>query len=125
MAKLTARSVETTKRRGRYGDGLYLLVSGTGAKSWVFRYMRNGVSHDMGLGPVEALSLADARAEAFAAKQLLRNGGDPLSEQQAQRATRKSTAPTLKEFADDWIKRQEPSWRNEKHRAQWRNTLRT
>ena len=39
MGKLTFKGVEAIKEPGRYadGDGLHLLVSKTGAKSWVLR----------------------------------------------------------------------------------------
>ena len=51
---LTARAVETL-REGYHADGggLYLQVSGTGGRSWIFRYQHNkGKRRDMGLGPV-------------------------------------------------------------------------
>ena len=36
------------------GDGLYLQVSRANARSWIFRYFRNGKSHEMGLGSLKA-----------------------------------------------------------------------
>jgi Arm DNA-binding domain len=51
--KLSA--VEVTKARGpavlHDGGGLYLRVSVTEAKSWVFRYQLDGKRRDMGLDP--------------------------------------------------------------------------
>jgi hypothetical protein len=32
------------------GDGLYLQVTRGNARSWIFRYFRNGKSREMGLG---------------------------------------------------------------------------
>ena len=48
--KLTARAAATTKP-GRYGDGagLYLVVSATGARKWVFRFTFGGKVTEMGL----------------------------------------------------------------------------
>jgi hypothetical protein len=46
------------------GGGLYLRVSRTGAKSWVFRFQLDGKRRDMGLGPFPDISLADARRRA-------------------------------------------------------------
>ena len=54
------------KKPGRYADGgsLYLNVSNTGSKSWLFRYKRDGVGHWMGLGSVSTFSLKEAREKA-------------------------------------------------------------
>ena len=51
---LTARQVETIKTPGRHADGgnLYLNVTASGAKSWVFLYVRSGRQREMGLGPL-------------------------------------------------------------------------
>ena len=46
------------------GDGLYLQVSNASSRSWIFRYRRKGKQHDMGLGPLNAVSLASARQKA-------------------------------------------------------------
>lgn len=42
--RLTAVSVTTISKLGRHADGagLYLKVGSKGARSWVFRYMRDG-----------------------------------------------------------------------------------
>src|SRR5205823_11745434 len=51
------------KLRGRYADGggLYLRISDSGTKGWIFRYTDDGKLHDMGLGPVHTISLPRAR----------------------------------------------------------------
>jgi hypothetical protein len=50
--KLTALAVTQAKRRGYYGDGggLFLPVSASEAKSWVFRFKEAGKLREMGLG---------------------------------------------------------------------------
>ena len=60
--KLTARAATTTKP-GRYGDGdgLWLVVSPTGARKWAFRFTWRRRVTEMGLGGADAVSLADAR----------------------------------------------------------------
>ena len=67
--KLSA--VEVTKAKGpavlHDGGGLYLRVSATGAKSWVFRFQLDGKRRDMGLGPFPDISLAEARGKAISA----------------------------------------------------------
>ena len=68
MLRQTQRlSVKTVaaKRKPGYcadGSGLYLQVSTTGTKSWVFRYTFHGKAREMGLGSPGLVSLAEARA---------------------------------------------------------------
>ena len=61
--RLTDRTIKAKKEKGYYadGDGLYLQISATGAKSWIFRFKRDGKARDMGLGSFPAVSLAEAR----------------------------------------------------------------
>ena len=58
MAKLNSTRVKFAKQ-GRHADGLglYLLVSGTGAKSWVLRVQVQGRRRDIGLGSIAELTL--------------------------------------------------------------------
>ena len=63
--KLSAVEVAKARELGvlHDGGGLYLRVSPTGSKSWVFRFQIDG-SRDMGLGPYPDISLAEARGKA-------------------------------------------------------------
>lgn len=45
--------------------------------------MLNGRAREMGLGPLDLVSLAEARAKAVAARKLLPDGIDPLAEREA------------------------------------------
>src|SRR5437899_59743 len=78
--KLSA--VEVTKAKGpavlHDGGGLYLRVSASGAKSWVFRFQLDGKRRDMGLGPFPDISLAEARAKATAHRKQRYEGVDPI-----------------------------------------------
>jgi integrase len=110
------------------GGGLYLRVSGSGAKSWVFRYQLDGKRRDMGIGPFPQISLAEARGNAAAQRKAVGEGKDPLGEKAALRASQRLSAAkgrTFREAAEEFIARNEAGWRNEKHRQQWRNTLAT
>ncbi|MEP6827695.1 MAG: integrase arm-type DNA-binding domain-containing protein [Aestuariivirga sp.] len=124
MGKLTARQVETLKLAGRHSDGgnLYLNISKSGAKSWVFFYRFGKAQKEMGLGGVATTSLAEARTKALAALKLLKDGRDPLVER---RAAEKLGAGriTFGAFAEDYIKTHEGKHRNSKHAGQWRSTL--
>lgn len=52
-------------------------------KSWLLHFMLNGRAREMGLGPLDLVSLAEARAKAVAARKLLPDGIDPLAEREA------------------------------------------
>lgn len=131
LHRLSARTVETVTKPGRYADGggLSLVLDAAGRRRWVFRYARDGKTTDMGLGPSgkNSVSLADARAAAASARALLEQGRDPRSEREAQRVAEKTNAEkaivTFGKFADDLVDQIEEGFRNAKHRAQWRMTL--
>src|SRR5688572_15374119 len=63
--RLTALHVRHLKK-GRYADGLnlYLKVDESGARRWMWRGRIKGKRHDIGIGPVALISLAEARQEA-------------------------------------------------------------
>ncbi|MGH6680336.1 MAG: tyrosine-type recombinase/integrase, partial [Bradyrhizobium sp.] len=128
--KLSALQVIKATKPGLYGDGvgLYLRVTKSGAKSWVFRYMLDRRSHEMGLGAIHAVSLAEARQKAADARGLCARGIDPLASKSATAAEKRlkeAIQITFKDCAEKYIAAHEKSWRNEKHRAQWRATLET
>jgi len=120
--KLTARAAATTKP-GRYGDGrgLYLVVSRTGSRKWVFRFTFAGRVTEMGLGNA-AVSLAQARQKAAEARKLVAAGRNPI---EARREGERIAAgkPTFGQCADALLAAKASEWRNEKHRAQWAMTL--
>ena len=120
--RLTAATIRSLKDPGFYGDGnnLYLKVDKTGAKRWVLRIVINGKRRDMGLGPISLVPLAEAREQALQHRKEVRAGIDPLA------AKRRSTGVlSFEKAALTYHKHLEPTWRNEKHSAQWINTLTT
>jgi integrase len=132
---LTPLTVKNAKP-GRHADGggLHLLVKESGARSWVYRFMLNGKSRDAGLGTAGpgGISLADARAARDALRLKVKAGIDPLQERQQEAAEALAAAQatkvagiTFKAVAEAYIGTNEASWRNDKHRQQWRNTLST
>jgi hypothetical protein len=115
--KLSA--VEVAKANGpavlHDGGGIYLRVSTTDTKSWVFRFQLDGKRRDMALGPYPDISLAEARGRATEHRKLRHNGIDPLQAKEAQRrAQRPSVARgrTFREMAEEFISRNEVGWRN-------------
>jgi integrase len=120
--RLNARRVETLRSDGRHADGggLYLSISKNGGRRWVFLYRRQGRLREMGLGSARDVPLIKARERAAAARLILSDGKDPLSERQQ---TQKSLA--FAECATRYIASHRAGWRNEKHAAQWSSTLET
>ncbi|SUD93285.1 Prophage CP4-57 integrase [Ralstonia mannitolilytica] len=62
------------------GGGLYLQISQSGSRSWIYRYSLAKRAREMGLGPLSAISLAEARAEAARCRKLVACGIDPIEE---------------------------------------------
>jgi len=126
--RLTKLKVEKLKKPGRYGDGggLALQISKWGTKAWLFRYERDGREHQMGLGPLMTISLAEARQRATNARKVLLDGLDPIAARKEGRlAARLEAARQIKfqDCAEKYIASHEAGWRNEKHRTQWKSTL--
>jgi len=130
VRRLTALKVSRLIEAGIYadGDGLYLQVSGPNAKSWIYRYMFRGKSREMGLGPVKAVTLLEARRKAAECWRLRSEGIDPIEakkSEQARAALDAAKSLTFKEAAAAYIKTHSVGWRNAKHTAQWKSTLAT
>lgn len=116
MPNLTALAVKNAKP-GRHGDGegLYLLVKPTGAKSWVLRIQADGKRQDIGLGSVntsaksgagapeilipilqrKVLTLVEAREKAALLRIAAKSGLDPIEERDRERRK----VPTFREAA--------------------------
>jgi integrase len=123
---LTAKGVAVAGQ-GRHADGggLYLDVDG-GRKRWLWRYRLGAKRREMGLGPAGAngVGLAEARAERDRWRAVLRTGADPIEARiRTQSEAAGAAIPTFGEAADAFVDAKAPGWRNEKHIAQWRMTL--
>src|SRR5665213_3437483 len=126
--RLTALAVSRASFPGYYPDGagLYLQVGSTGTKSWILRYTIAGRAREMGLGALTDFNLAAARERAQQCRQQRAMGVDPSEARRAAANREKlegAKAITFKDAAEKYIGDHEASWRNEKHRAQWRSTL--
>jgi hypothetical protein len=120
---LSARRVTALLSGGkprRHGDGgcLYLQVNGPDRGAWAFMTKRGGKQRPIGLGSARDVSLKDARDVAEACRRAVSLGRDPKSV--LAEATGELTFDTA---ARELIESMAPSWRNAKHRAQWRMTL--
>jgi integrase len=128
---LSPRRVATLTKPGMHcdGGGLYLQVKATKNgrgfnRSWVFRYMVDGRTRDMGLGSLTTIGLAEARERSRALRIKRLDGVDPLEERRAARAKPAVRVMTFDEAASAFLAEREGLWRNERHRRQWYSTLR-
>ena len=100
------------------GNGLYLYVQRTGARSWVQRLVVRGRKRELGLGSVHLVSLAEARAQALANRKLARAGGDPLVDKR-----RLEAVPTFAEAAATVVEQKRAGWRSRRGAADWLRSL--
>src|SRR6202022_3200665 len=128
LNRLTAVEVRGISQKGMHhdGGGLYLQVSAGGAKSWIYRFTLDGRAREMGLGPVHAIPLAEARKRAAECRRMRVDGIDPIEARSTHRGWKKleaAKAITFDTCAAAYLAAHNTSWRNAKHRDQWRNTL--
>ena len=123
-SKMTEKKIQSLCREGENGkfcagDRLYLEIKG-GSHLWAFRWMRDGRSRQMTLGPYPALSLAKAREKAREAHKLVIEGIDPIALRRSQKA---ANSHTFAECVDRLILKKKSEWKNPKQAKQWRATL--
>ena len=135
--KWTPITVKQIKTQGFHRDpqakNLYLQVSKfNGSKNWVFRFKSpiTGKSRWLGLGGVDAISLAKARELASNARETVALGNDPLIERHTtQNAKREAYARelasrmTFADCASAYLAEHLSTFRNDKHRQQWQSSL--
>jgi hypothetical protein len=120
--RCAARKLDSFKTPGMYGDGegLYLRVGPTGAKSWILRTRIKGrltkggkpLRWEAGLGGASLVSLAEARELAREMRKVARAGGDPST-------ARKTDAITFEGAARKVFEGLQPTWRSKKHAKNW------
>jgi integrase len=128
IGKLNHLAVSRASKRGYLSDGggLYLQISASGAKSWVFRYRDAGRLRELGLGAAHTFTLAEARKRATEQRKLRADGVDPIEHRHAQRSKAKldaAKAMTFRQCAEAYIDAHRKSWKNDKHAAQWPASL--
>lgn len=102
------------------GDGLFLNVTPTGARSWICRVQKNGRRRDIGLGSAKKVSLAQARQRAAEVRSQVEAGIDPVLQRK-----KAEGIPTFREAAAAVYAENKKSWKNKKHRGQWLTSLQT
>ncbi|HZK90019.1 MAG TPA: Arm DNA-binding domain-containing protein, partial [Stellaceae bacterium] len=140
--RLADNCVKTEKREGMHADGggLYLRVAPGGSKSWMFRYMRNGKAHNMGLGSTDTYTLAEARERARAQRQITDTGHDPITVKAreveaksaaevaavariAEETARAASIKTFAEAARECIAFKAKSWKDRTEAGKWEAML--
>ncbi|MBS7671484.1 tyrosine-type recombinase/integrase [Croceicoccus gelatinilyticus] len=123
MRKLSAAQIRALTKPGRYmdGDGLSLLLTAPKKGYWVLRATINGRRRDIGLGPLDLVTLAEARELAIDMRRDIQRGIDPIEERKRQ----KIEILTFKAAAEKVHSEQKAAWKNGKHQDQWINTLET
>ena len=128
MPKLTQAALRRLiKKTGRHSDGggLYFRVIGGVKAYFVYRYRVGGRERETSLGPFPELTLAEAREKhAALRKRVVVDRADPLAEKRGAKIMQAVNAvPTFGGMADAYVQTHEATWRNAKHRYQWRQTL--
>lgn len=150
VEKLSPTFVNGAKRGkakpGMYADGggLYLYVGAPtakalerdpdarGAVSWIFRYMRDRRPHEMGLGSLHTIGLAEARERALSRRRELLDDHDPMElhsrkakkeRRERERQEQEARSITFQRCAESYIAANEGTWKNPVHRKQWPATL--
>ncbi|MCA3361571.1 MAG: integrase family protein [Roseomonas sp.] len=134
--KLDAKTVEAAKpRAGKYrlsdGGGLLLEIVPSGAKVWLARVTVAGRRRDMGLGPWPAVTLAQARQKALAARREALGGADPVKARRAaakaleaaRKAEEEAERRIFSKVAEAVIKAEAPSWKNARTAHMWESSL--
>ncbi len=109
-------------------NGLYLQVTPSGVRSWIFRYTINQRTRSMGLGPLRTRTLESARKEARALRVQVDQGIDPLAIKAQEVALIKATQPSIHRFtfrkcAEAYLNSHDAGWKNSKSPAQWKSSL--
>ena len=84
-------------------QGFMLRVQPNGARSWVFRFRRDGKPRRVTLGKPGAAKADQARAAALAFLAREYGGGSPVP--------LPASGPTLTKFAAEYVERRSPSWK--------------
>lgn len=114
--KLTDTKVRAAKAADRPykladGEGMYLLVSPAGGRSWKLKYRLNGLEKSASLGQWPDVSLQDARERRTEARRLIAAGRDPVEQKRAAKAAVLDERRSL--FADaarGYLRKQAPGW---------------
>jgi integrase len=119
---LSAVAVRQMRKPGRYadGNGLYLVITETGARMWMWRGTVHGRRRELGMGSTSFLSLKDARETARTWRRIAHEGGDPV----VQRDKHKTSRMTFEDAAQRcWTERVDGKMRSARSASVWLNPI--
>jgi integrase len=130
-ADLSAKQVATLGiGRHRVAPNLYLVVaqkaSGTVSRAWVmiYRSPKSGLRAEMGLGPVELVSVPRAKGLALQHRMAIGEGRCPLEEKRAAQSDRRRVRVlTFGQVADLYIESHRAGWRSQRHGEEFAASL--
>jgi integrase len=133
MANLTdlkAKNIKPGDRNIPDGTVVGLRLEASKAKGqgkWILRYVSPETTkrRDMGLGVYPTVSITEARKAASKARELIRDGKDPIEARRDDKIKNKvnTQAPTFEQAARMVHEDMKPAWKNPKHATQWIATL--
>jgi len=123
-AKPAVQNGVKVDRKLHDGRGLHLLVKANGAKHWRLKFRFAGRERLLALGEYPDVPLSRARQKAGEARNLVRDGIDPVQAGREQKAMRVNAAlQTFSVVADEWIAKKSKKW-TDGHLEQNRQSLR-
>ena len=141
MAIMTVKGLEKlirdgVKGRTPIGSGIYLTITESGSASFGYRYQIKGKRRQIGLGAFCSINntLSIVRSKALNIQGMVAQGVDPIQQKVKDTAARDTEVladavnavkdeATFKVVALKYIDEHKAKWKNEKHIAQWENTL--
>lgn len=131
--KLSTSTIDAITKPGRHSDGrnLYLNVSKTGAKSWVFMWQQAGRQREAGLGSytgagrVFSVSLKQARALADKMRSTIASGVDPIVAKVKAKVAALTFRQLMEQTIADVVAPKSKASNREHNVKQWRNSLST
>ena len=128
----TDKQIKALSVKGLYkvqgAKRLYISVSRSGSKNWIFRYTLAGKRPEIGLGGYPTVSLASARIEASKLNEMVQQGIDPKEEKLKKQSSLKterekreieSNLVTFSQVAREVYLIKRPEWKSERHAKLW------
>lgn len=123
MSKLTAIKVRNQNASGKTyklpdGRGLYLRVSKSGHKSWLYRFRIDGKESTFTIGEYPTITLEQARKERTSARELVKAGINPAHERknkkkatvEKEKASKQAATNSFERIATEWWEQQKTGW---------------
>ena len=124
-AKPALRDGVPVDRKLHDGRGLYLLVRANGARHWRLKFYLAGRERLLALGEYPDVTLARARQKAGEARNLIREGIDPVQNGREQKALLVNAAQqTFAVIAEEWLGKKSKKWTEGHLEQNWTHSSR-